>query len=112
MGTEEERQQQAILHGEAYTIIEAHKEAEDPLFKIALRLAEAESEKEMLEERLGYLLAILIDREDVEDGSDGQPRPNEAMQILTQYEQHWGWRSVSDGIHAHVDRRAEGVSDE
>lgn len=38
-----------------------------------------------------YLLEALKDREDIEDGSEG-PRPNEAMQILGDYERKFGER--------------------
>lgn len=39
-------------------------------------------------EKLDRLLSILRDRCDTVDGPDGQPRPNEAMSILGEYE---GW---------------------
>jgi hypothetical protein len=43
-----------------------------------------------VEKKLLWLLLELKDREDVVDGSDGTPSPNEFMAILSDYERKFG----------------------
>jgi hypothetical protein len=41
-------------------------------------------EREDMQALLALCLEYLEDRSDVEDGPDGQPRPNEAMRLATE----------------------------
>lgn len=43
-----------------------------------------------VERKLLWLILELKDREDVVDGSDGTPSPNEFMAILSDYERKFG----------------------
>ncbi len=46
-----------------------------------------------VEKKLLWLILELKDREDVVDGSDGTPSPNEFMAILSDYERKFGVRA-------------------